>query len=99
MDTRRKRAREIQLEIAKILWEDWDPVGMQDVPEASDEYDGYVGRVYRLLVSNPDPLQVAEYLYRIEVDWMGLGGVAGGPGHLLPVAKKLLAIDIGLDDV
>lgn len=29
--------------------QEWDPIGVNDVPEAGDEYDGYIGEVYALI--------------------------------------------------
>ncbi len=29
---------------------EWDPIGVKDLPEAADEYDGYLGDVYALIV-------------------------------------------------
>ena len=49
MHSRDKRAREVQNAIREVLIREWDPIHIQDVPEAQDEYDGYVGGVYRLL--------------------------------------------------
>jgi hypothetical protein len=43
-----RRAKAIQESIREILLRDWDPIGVNDVPEAQDEYDSYVGGVYRL---------------------------------------------------
>jgi hypothetical protein len=31
---------EIETKIRPVLMEDWDPIGVSDVPEAADEYDG-----------------------------------------------------------
>ncbi len=36
------RAREYQSAIRKILMEEWDPIGVSDIPEAQDEYDSYI---------------------------------------------------------
>jgi hypothetical protein len=38
-----RRARTIQESIHDILLRDWDPIGINDVPEARDEYDSYIG--------------------------------------------------------
>ena len=34
-----------------VLLHDWDPIGVQNVPEAHDEYDSYVSGIYQLLAS------------------------------------------------
>ena len=38
-------------EVDRILWEDWDPIGVMSDPEwPRDEYDSYIGDIYRFLV-------------------------------------------------
>ena len=95
MESRKDRACEIQEQIRSILLNDWDPIGVADVPEAQDEYDSYIVGVYRLLISGVSERDVAEHLLRIESDWMGLGGAS--VTGLLPVAHKLLSLDVRLD--
>ena len=70
--TQAERARQIQESIRQVLLDAWDPIGVHDVPEAQDEYDGYVGGVYRLLASGPTEKQIVDYLRSIEADAMGL---------------------------
>jgi hypothetical protein len=89
------RAREIQEAIGQILLQDWDPIGVRDVPEAQDEYDGYVGGVYRLLASGASPQAVAEHLCAVERDRMGLGRAQ--TVHRLSVAEKLCRLNVRLE--
>ena len=42
MDERQRRSRDIQERIGRILYEDWDPLGLSGVAPR-DEYDGYIG--------------------------------------------------------
>ena len=35
------RARKIQDAIGEVLMQHWDPIGVNDVPEARGEYDAY----------------------------------------------------------
>ena len=91
MSSKRKHAREVQCQIRQILLHDWDPVGVQDEPNARDEYDSYVGDVYGLLARGASPKQVAEHLARIEADRMGLPSSVEAR---LPVATKLCALDV-----
>ncbi len=39
------KGRAIQESIRQVLLREWDPIGVRDVAEAQDEYDGYVGGV------------------------------------------------------
>ncbi len=65
MNSKQRRARDIQDRISKILYEDWDPLGLKDVVP-SDEYDSSVGGMYRLLASGASCEQVAEHLAELE---------------------------------
>ena len=91
----RERAREIQASIARLLMEEWDPIGVRDAPEATGEYDAYVGGVYRLLASGASTESIAEHLAAIERDHMGLEGAHRV--SLLAVAAKLVRLDVCLD--
>lgn len=66
------KAREIKAKISKILWEIWDPIGVKSIPQASDEYDGYVNGVYILLDENLSGPVISEHLLNIVQDQMGL---------------------------
>jgi hypothetical protein len=89
-----QRARAIQESIRDILLRDWDPIGINDVPEAQDEYDSYVGGVYRLLASHCSTQQMVDHLAKIESQTMGLG--TGNHEHLMQVANQLLGLDVSL---
>lgn len=69
---RDKRAKQIQASIREVLLHEWDPIGIQDVPEAQDEYDSYVGGLYRLLASGSSEDELVEHLRLIETSNMGL---------------------------
>jgi len=93
MDARDQRAQEIQESIRDVLLRDWDPIHVQDEPQAQDEYDSYVGGVYRLIASGASPRALAEHLARIERDAMGFGTSAE---QLIEVAMKLSKLDVRL---
>ena len=93
MTSREERAQEIQQQIRAVLLGHWDPIGVADEPQAQDEYDSYVGGVYRVLASGAQPAAVAEHLARIETEQMGFSTAAA---KLLPVAEKLCALDVTL---
>lgn len=92
----RRRAREITLEIRKILLKDWDPIGVEHAPQAQDEYDSYVGRIYRVLASRPSREEVVEYLRQVESARMGLHAGPERLRRIAEVAEELLAVDIRL---
>ncbi len=76
-----------------MLLRDWDPIDVVGVPEAQDEYDQYVGGVYRLLASGASAEAISIHLARIEDEEMGF---ITSSRKLLPVAKKLISLDIRL---
>jgi hypothetical protein len=95
MESMEDRAREIQRSIAAILLRDWDPLGPDNRPQdSSDEYDAYVGPIYRLIASGASERAIAEHLARVEADAFGFPNTE--PDALLPVARKLRALDVRL---
>jgi hypothetical protein len=90
----KRRALAIQESIRQILVRDWDPIGVNDVPEAQDEYDSYVGGVYRLLASHCSTEQMIDHLAKIESRTMQLCVV--NREHLMRVANQLTALDVSL---
>ena len=88
------RSREILDAIRQILLQDWDPIGVRDAPAAQDEYDSYVGGVYRLLASAASPEIVADHLRVIETERMGLNH--SQPSQLLSVAESLCRLYVRL---
>ena len=58
-------------EIDRILWEDWDPIGVNhDAPP--DEYRSYVPHIYKLISENADVELIAKQLLDFAVMDMGL---------------------------
>jgi hypothetical protein len=75
-----------------VLLRDWDPIGIADVPQAQDEYDGYVGQVYRLLSSRASDEDLVSHLATIELQTMGLPSV--DRTHLQDVVRRLREVDL-----
>ena len=92
--SRKERAREIQDQIRSILLTDWDPIGVAEIPEAVDEYDAYIGGIYRLLYSHGSVEDVARHLHEIVISSIGLSS-RGIEDHR-DVAEKLCALDVRL---
>jgi hypothetical protein len=69
---------------------EWDPIGVSDTPEASDEYDGYIGPVLDLLNAKASSDEVAAYLRKVETERMGLIDAHGDP--LLPAQQRDAAV-------
>ncbi|WP_227008395.1 hypothetical protein [Pseudoalteromonas luteoviolacea] len=49
----------------------WDPLDCKNIPAARDEYRDYVSRVFKLLISDANEQEIAEYLTKIEIGTMG----------------------------
>lgn len=73
--------------ISVILLKEWDPIGVQDFPEAFDEYDSYVMPLYKILIDKKPLQDIFEYLVWAESEHMGLSTVDRQHTHL--VAEKL----------
>lgn len=75
-------------EVARILWEDWDPIGVYE-PDAEwdDEYDSYVPHIFRLAVEGKDSIRIANSLSISVQQNMGLGA---DKNHNLIIAKQIL---------
>ncbi len=84
-----ERAKNLHTEIKDIMLRDWDPIGIQDVREASDEYDSYVPSVYKLLISQKPIHEIFEYLWWVETEHMGL---IGDRQATEAIAKKLQSL-------
>jgi hypothetical protein len=94
VDQRDKRAREIRDSICEVLARDWDPIEVKDTPEARDEYDRYIGDVYRLL-STGEESAMATHLASVERDAMGFSTSAEA---LLPLAGRLRQLAVRLEN-
>jgi len=67
-----KRDLSMHEKIKNVLMQDWDPIGVQEIPEAQDEYDNYVPMIYSMLISRKPVNEVLEYLLWLEGEHMGL---------------------------
>ena len=65
-------SRRIRVLIRHVLLEVWDPIGIKDEPNAQGEYDGYIGKIYELLVSHAADSLMIDYLHWAVHDHMGL---------------------------
>jgi hypothetical protein len=74
MKERLRRAKRYYGAVREILLRQWDPIGVSDVPEAQDEYDGYVYKIYGMIARNEPRQRLVEHLWEIETSRMGLIG-------------------------
>jgi len=61
-------------QIDQILWNDWDPIGVSDSSEATDEYRGYVPHLVKLKLEGADVIKIANHLHHVERVNIGLSG-------------------------
>lgn len=58
--------------IDTILWENWDPIGVNDVEDARDEYTSYVPHLLKLKKDGADAVKIAKHLYQLATVSMGI---------------------------
>jgi len=94
-DSRDKRAAEIQDSIRQILYHDWNPIGVSDLP--GDEYDSYIAPVYRILAGSRSEQELVEFLFRTARDTIGVACETQEHFEALRlVARRLLELDARL---
>lgn len=75
--------------IAEILWEDWDPIGVNDGEnDCDDEYDSYVPHIFRLVSEGKEPFRIAASLSSSVEQNMGL---SANKQHDFNIASKIVA--------
>jgi hypothetical protein len=86
------QASHLQTAIKLALINQWDPIGVKDIPEASNEYDGYVPTIYNMLIQKKTKKDLFDYLWQVETEHMSLIGnreaTTAFAGHLLSLADK-----------
>lgn len=92
MEKQRKKAIEIQKSIRQILFYDCDPIAINDIAP-DDEYNSYVGGIYRLLASGADEYKIIEHLHQLETTSMHSDG---NRDRLKSVAEKLMKLNVSL---
>lgn len=73
--------------VEQILWENWDPIGVNAMSGPSDEYDSYAPAVLRMLLAGVTEEELVAHLHAIETEQMGLDGVR--PHHAARALPKL----------
>lgn len=76
--------------IHKILWEDWDPIGIHLSGAPDDEYDGYVPQIFQLKIQNATEDTITNQLL---IDYEYIMGLPGNINDCRQIAKKIIALD------
>jgi hypothetical protein len=77
--------------IDEILWNDWDPIGVNDTEEARDEYSSYALQIFGLKIHNADKVAIADMLYKFESENMEVA-TAHSRKHCEDIAQKIIDI-------
>jgi hypothetical protein len=72
-----QRAKSYQDAIREVLTREWDPICVSGVPEAQDEYDGYINEIYGLLIRREPRHKLVDFLWWAETQHMSLYGNRG----------------------
>lgn len=65
---------ELIAKVRRMLWEEWDPIGVNEYSEASDEYDSYATEIAALIERHQSEKEIFDHLWRLETGHMGLEG-------------------------
>jgi hypothetical protein len=56
-----------------LLWEEWDPIGVNDMKGAFGEYDSYAFQIFVMLKRGDSQERILNHLNFIETEYMRLG--------------------------
>ena len=73
-----KRYKALFAAVHEVFIRDWDPIGVDDCPEAQDEYDSYIPVVVRMLLEDADAWIIADHLTKLQTIGMGLSPIDQG---------------------
>ncbi|MGZ3735280.1 MAG: hypothetical protein ACXVC0_09980 [Bdellovibrionota bacterium] len=63
---------EIYRRVDEVLHYLWDPIGVSDSPEARDEYQGYLPKIYAMIMEKKPHEEILKYMKWAVGDHMGL---------------------------
>ncbi len=78
--------KELYQKVDDMLWHDWDPLGVNEIAPR-DEYQDYTPTIFNLVKNNVDSEIIAQKLFELETQKMGL---FGNIHHCRQVAQKIL---------
>ena len=73
----------------RLLFREWDPIGIYAMDGPEDEYREYLPRFWSLILEGVDESKIAQYLGDIERDSIG---VETSEPHRLDIARKAAAL-------
>ncbi|WP_298546237.1 hypothetical protein [uncultured Aquimarina sp.] len=69
--------KELFVQVDMILWEEWDPIGVNNYGGPSDEYTGYVPSVVKLILDGSDIAKITKLLQQHSNVNMGMTSKLG----------------------
>ncbi len=60
--------------IRDAILNEWDPIGVRDIPGAENEYDGYASIITEMIRQKKSRTDIFNYLWWAETENMGLIG-------------------------
>lgn len=82
-----RRSGELESSVKDVLWQRWDPIGVNDVPEAYGEYDSYAGPIATLIRRGATEQELREHLEAITADRMGIKNAAAAAAAAASLAR------------
>ena len=82
--------------IRAVFMNDWDPIGVRDIPECTDEYDSYVVPLYSILRQRRSETALLNFLQGAYRDMMG---ITVPSEESREIATKFLEIDVSHDEI
>jgi len=75
------------------LFQEWDPIGVNNNPLLVDEYDSYIPSIYRILSGSRSPEELISVLSEVE---RKLGLSSHSASELRSIAASLLTLNVKL---
>jgi len=89
---------ELRSKVRLVLMNEWDPIGIKDVPQAQDEYHTYGDRVCVMLMDAlASKRAIAAYLYDVVINRMGFSASAAAFENCANVADSIIALRPGFE--
>lgn len=86
---RKGRWKKLYQDIDEILWNDWDPIGINNVAPR-DEYQTYTPIIFSMKRKGANEEEIAIKLFEIEKEIIG---VRGSLDHCMKVARKIIELN------
>ena len=66
----KSQIQKLEAQVSEILWEAWDPIGLNDDLAQRDEYEDYVAAVVEQVIRGLPEAKLTEFLHRIAIEQM-----------------------------